>query len=81
MNECVTTTDWFRRNASAVLWWAALVVGSLMIFSVSRGTQFQQFGIALLVACLSLLAAIGIFEAIWQLLTRLFDHDDNEKGA
>jgi hypothetical protein len=63
-------TPWLKDNASLILWWGALIAASLIMFSASRGTRFQQFGKALLTASVSLLIAIGLFEIIWQLLMR-----------
>ena len=63
-------TPWLKDNASLILWWAALIAASLIMFAGSRGTRFQQFGEALLTASVSLLIAIGLFEIIWQLLMR-----------
>jgi hypothetical protein len=74
-------TPWLKDNASVVLWWAALIAASLIMFAASRGTRFQQFGEALLSASVSLLIAIGLFEMIWQLLMRWIDGGDETKDA
>ncbi len=60
-------TDWLKSNASNLLSWAILIVASIVIFAVSRGTTFQQFGIGLLSACVTLLVAMAVFEVIWQI--------------
>ena len=62
--------EWLKQNSSAVWSWAALIVGSMVIFLASRGTSFQQFGVGLLVASICLLALITIFEVIWQTAAR-----------
>jgi uncharacterized membrane protein len=73
-------TNYVRRNAGVIVSWAALIVGVLIIFWVSRGTRFQQFGIGLLLASISLLFAMGLFELIWQLLITPFSrgHQKND---
>jgi hypothetical protein len=60
-------TDWLKNNASNLWSWAILIVASIIIFAVSRGTEFQQFGIGLLSACVTLLVVMAIFEVIWQI--------------
>ena len=74
-------TPWLKDNASVVLWWAALIAASLIVFTASRGTRFQQFGDGLLTASVTLLIAIGLFEIIWQLLTRWLDGRGKTKDA
>ena len=65
-----TMTDWFKNNRPIVGWWLALIAASVIVFAVSRSTGFAQFGIGLLSASLALLAAMAIFEVIWQLAAR-----------
>ena len=76
-----TMTPWLKDNASVILRWAALIAASLIIFAASRGTRFQQFGDGLLTASVTLLIAIGLFEIIWQLLTRWLDGRGKTKDA
>jgi Flp pilus assembly protein protease CpaA len=74
-------SDWFKSNASTVWPWVALIAGALVIFWASRGTQFQQFGLALLVASVALLLAMTLFEVVWLGLTRWFSDQSEEKSA
>jgi hypothetical protein len=74
-------TPWLKDNASVVLWWAALIAASLIVFAASRGTRFQQFGDGLLTASVTLLIAICLFEIIWQLLMRWIDGGGKTKDA
>ena len=60
-------TDWFKNNGPIVGWWVALIGVSAIVFAASRSTKFAQFGIGLLSASLALLAAMALFEVIWQL--------------
>jgi hypothetical protein len=42
--------------------WAVLIAATLIIFWVSRGTQYQQLAIGLLSASVSLCVALSLFE-------------------
>jgi cell division protein FtsW (lipid II flippase) len=66
--------EWLKQNSSTVWPWAALIVGATVIFVVSRGTSSQQCGLALLVASISLLVSITLFEVILQTVTRWLGH-------
>lgn len=71
-------TRWLKNNMSIVWWWAALIAAAAVIFVASRGTGFAQLGVGLLSASLALLAAMALFEVIWQLLSKPFaPSDDN----
>jgi hypothetical protein len=74
-------TPWLKDNASVVLWWAALIAASLIVFAASHSTRFQQFSDGLLTASVTLLIAIGLFEIIWQLLMRWLDGEGKTKDA
>jgi len=65
--------DWFKQNSSNVWSWTILIAGSVGVFLAGRGTSFQQFGVGLLVASVSLLISITVFEVIWQITARWFD--------
>jgi hypothetical protein len=65
-----TMTDWFKNNRPIVGWWLALIAVSVIVFAASRSTEFAQLGIGLLSASLALLAAMAIFEVIWQLAAK-----------
>jgi hypothetical protein len=65
-----TMTDWFKKNRPIVGWWLALIAVSVIVFAASRSTEFAQLGIGLLSASLALLAAMAIFEVIWQLAAK-----------
>ena len=58
---------WIKSNRSTILLWALLTVGSLIVFALTRGTNYQQLGMALLTATVALLVAMGVFEALWQM--------------
>ena len=72
---------WFKSNAATIRSWLALIAGALIIFWATRGTQFQQLGIGLLMASVSLLVAMAVFEAIWLALMKLLNHQGEEKSA
>jgi hypothetical protein len=69
-------TDWFKNNRSIVGWWVTLIALSAIVFAASRSTQFAQFGVGLLSSSLALLAAMAIFELIWQLAAKSFGPSD-----
>lgn len=58
--------SWLKSNASVVWSWAGLIVGAAIIFGITRGTHFAELGIGLLAAAITLLVAVAVFEAIWQ---------------
>jgi len=70
-------TDWFKNNRPIVWWWLALIAFSVIVFAVSRSTEFAQLGIGLLSASLALLAAMAIFEVIWQLVATWSGRSDD----
>jgi len=74
-------TDWFKNNASIVWSWAALIAASAIVFAISRGTQFAQFGIGLLTAALALLVAMALFEVIWQAAMRRLASAEDKPAA
>jgi hypothetical protein len=65
-----TMTNWFKNNRPIVGWWLALIAVSVIVVTVTRSTEFAQLGIGLLSASLALLAAMAIFEVIWQLAAK-----------
>jgi hypothetical protein len=65
--------NWLRPNSSDAWSWAASMAASVIIFAVSRGTEFQQFGVGILSASFGLLVLMATFEAIWQAGARSFD--------
>lgn len=71
-------TDWFKDNASIVWSWAALIVVAAIIFGVSRGTHYQEFGAGLLTASIALLVCMAIFEAICQAAVRWLATTDDK---
>ncbi len=59
---------WLEIDRSNLWSLAALIAASILIFVASRGTSFQQFGIGLLTASVSLVVVMAAFEAIWQVV-------------
>jgi hypothetical protein len=70
-------TDWLKNNRPIVGWWVALIAASVIVFAASRSTELAQLGIGLLSASLALLAAMAIFEVIWQLAAKSFGPSDD----
>jgi uncharacterized membrane-anchored protein len=71
-----------RDNLSTLVLWVVLVAGTAILFAVSRGTPYQQFGVGLFSSAVALLVILGLFEAIWQLASRslnLLDDDVSRK--
>ena len=64
--------NYAQGNARVIVSWVALIVAVLIIFWLSRATRFEQFGMGLLVATISLLIAIALCELVWQLLISPF---------
>ncbi len=59
---------WLEIDRSNLWPLAVLIASSILIFVASRGTSFQQFGIGLLTASVSLVVVMAAFEAIWQVV-------------
>jgi hypothetical protein len=76
-----TMTDWLKNNRTIAGWWLALIAGSAIVFALSRSTAFAQLGIGLLSASLALLAAMGIFEVIWQLAAKSTGASEDGAGG
>lgn len=60
--------SWVKDNASVVWSWAGLIAGAAIVFGITRGTHFAQLGIGLLASAITLLVAVAVFEAIWQIV-------------
>ncbi len=75
-------TAWLQIDRSNLWSLAALITASILIFVTSRGTSFQQFGIGLLTASVSLVVVMAVFEAIWHIVaTRLNLLNDGKTSA
>jgi hypothetical protein len=64
--------NWIKNNGPNLRSLAILLVASLAVFAVSRGTEFQQFGVGALCATIALFVALAIFEALWQAAAAVF---------
>lgn len=53
--------------------WAALIAAALIIFWVTRGAQYHQLALGILLSSMTLLVALFLFEVLWRLLEAIFD--------
>ncbi len=58
--------DWLKQHSDNVWSSAALLAVSIVVFASTRGTQYQQLGIGLLTASITLIVAMAAFEAVWE---------------
>lgn len=54
-----------RKNTSALRAWVAVISAALIMFWISRGTEYHQLAIGLLASSVSLFAAMSLFEFVW----------------
>jgi hypothetical protein len=74
-------TGWFRNNSSVVWSWVALIAAAAIAFGATRGTHFGQLGIGLLIAAISLLVCMAVFELIWQAAVGWFDSTNGKPAT
>jgi hypothetical protein len=53
--------------------WAALIAVALILFRVTRGAQYHQLAVGILLSSITLFVALSLFEALWRLLEAIFD--------
>jgi hypothetical protein len=71
---------WLKNNVSTVCWWIGLIAGSAIVLVITRGSQFQQLGIGLLISAISLFVIMALFEALWYLADRQFNFQNNDSA-
>ncbi|HTZ03818.1 MAG TPA: hypothetical protein VMC05_15915 [Xanthobacteraceae bacterium] len=59
-------TNWLKDEAQSLWSLAVLLAAAVIVFAVSRGSEFQQFGMGLLCGVAALCIGLGVFEALWQ---------------
>lgn len=58
--------------------WAAAIVAALVVFLASRGTQYHQLTLGVLLSSVTLLVALSLFEVLWRLFEVFFDADQSD---
>lgn len=64
---------------SAIASFAALIAGALIFFWISRGTQYHQLAIGILLSAVTLAAALTLFEICWRIGLRVMNTEDRTK--
>ena len=54
---------------------AALIATVLIMFWMTRGTQYHQLALGMLLSSITLLVALSLFEALWWVLEAVFDSE------
>jgi hypothetical protein len=62
-----------RLDPQTIWSWAALIAAALIIFWMTRGAQYHQFALGILLSSMILLVALLLFEVLWRLLEAIFD--------
>lgn len=62
-----------RLDLQTIWSWAALIAAALIIFWMTRGAQYHQFALGILLSSMTLLVALSLFEVLWRLLEAIFD--------
>ena len=71
----------FPEYGSAVASFAVMIGGAAVLLWVSRGTQFHQLAIGMMMSSIALTLAFGLFELCWQVgshVMTLFDPEEKE---
>jgi hypothetical protein len=55
-----------RTRYSALIGWALLIIASLLLFWLSRGTPVFRFATGFLLSVFALVVVIAVFEGLWQ---------------
>jgi hypothetical protein len=63
-------------NRSTIWSWVVLIAAALIAFRVTGGTQYHALALGVLLASITLLILLFLFEVAWQLLEMLFDSAD-----
>jgi hypothetical protein len=64
---------WLGHYAATIRRWAAVIVGTVILVLVTRGTPYHQLAIGLLASSVTLLVALAVFEGIWLAVTAFVD--------
>jgi hypothetical protein len=78
-NEMTSTTPRIREYRSTIASFAALICGALVFLWISRGTQFHQLAIGIVLSSVTLALALALFELFWRvalLAARFFGLDN-----
>jgi len=65
-NEMTSTVPWLREYRSTIASFAALICGAMIFLWISRGTQFYQLAIGIMMSAITLTPALALFELCWR---------------
>jgi hypothetical protein len=68
-----------RENASALRASAAGIGAALIMFWISRGTEYHPLAIGILASSVSLLVAMSLFESAWLAIAALLETKTPER--
>jgi hypothetical protein len=75
-NELTSMAPRLREYGSAISSFAALIGGAMIFLWISRGTQFHQLAIGIMMSAIALTLALALFELCWHLVTRFFGSEN-----
>ena len=64
-NEMTSMAPRLREYRSTVASFAALICGAVIFLWISRGTQFHQLAIGIMLSAITLTLALALFELCW----------------
>jgi hypothetical protein len=65
-NEVTSVEPGLREYGSTVASFAALICGAMIFLWISRGTQFHQLAIGIMMSAITLTIALALFELCWR---------------
>lgn len=65
--EMTSVAPEFQEYRSSIASFAALIGGAIVFFWFTRGTQFHQLAIGILLSAITLTVALALFELCWRI--------------
>jgi hypothetical protein len=78
-NEMTSMAPRLHEYRSTIVSFAALICGAVIFLWISRGTQFHQLAIGIMMSSVTLALALALFELCWRVAlwaARFFALDD-----
>jgi uncharacterized membrane protein len=73
----------FRRvtiDPSSVWSWTALIAAALITFWATRGTQYHQLALGILLSSVALLVLLSLVELVWQAFEAMFGSGQSDSA-